>query len=114
MKTRFEPENDEDASRFEELLDCVAHVFSVSREGILSGSKLAMYCTPRHLLATIWSETHSLQDTGWRIGRRHHGTIMHSRERVQYLIEYDPLFADAAQTVLDLMSENLEGNENLS
>ena len=114
MKTRFEPENDEDASRFEELLDCVAHVFSVPKEGILSDSKLSMYCTPRHLLATIWSETHSLQDTGWRIGKRHHGTIMHSRERVQYLVEHDPKFADAAQTVLDLINENLEETENLS
>jgi hypothetical protein len=39
---------------------------------------------------------------------------MHSRERVQYLVEHDPKFADAAQTVLDLINENLEETENLS
>jgi hypothetical protein len=39
---------------------------------------------------------------------------MHSRERVQYLVEHDAKFADAAQMVLDMINENSEENDDLS
>jgi hypothetical protein len=50
-------------------------------------------------VATIWSENHSLQETGYRLDR-HHGAVIHARERVRFLIEHDDRFADKVRECL--------------
>jgi hypothetical protein len=91
--------DDQEADKFAFLVRIVADVFAVTPEQILCRSRFARWVEPRQLVATIWSENHSLQETGYRLDR-HHGAIIHARERVRFLIEHDDRFADKVRECL--------------
>jgi chromosomal replication initiation ATPase DnaA len=82
MKVNWKLYDDQEADKFAFLVRIVAEVFSVTPEQILCRSRFARWVEPRQLVATIWSENHSLQETGYRLDR-HHGAIIHARERVR-------------------------------
>jgi chromosomal replication initiation ATPase DnaA len=100
MKVNWKLYDDAEAEKFAFLVRIVAEVFSVNPEAILSRSRLARLAVPRQLIATIWSENHSLQETGYRLDR-HHGAVIHARERVRFLIEHKEDFADKVRLVLE-------------
>jgi chromosomal replication initiation ATPase DnaA len=99
MKVNWKLYDDQEADKFAFLVRIVAEVFSVTPEQILCRSRFARWVEPRQLVATIWSENHSLQETGYRLDR-HHGAVMHARERVRFLIERNERFADKVREVL--------------
>jgi chromosomal replication initiation ATPase DnaA len=99
MKVNWKLYEDTEADKFAFLVRIVADVFSVTPEQILCRSRFARWVEPRQLVATIWSENHSLQETGYRLDR-HHGAVMHARERVRFLIEHDDRFADKVRECL--------------
>jgi chromosomal replication initiation ATPase DnaA len=99
MKVNWKLYDDMEADKFAFLVRIVADVFSVTPEQILCRSRFARWVEPRQLVATIWSENHSLQETGYRLDR-HHGAIIHARERVRFLIEHDDRFADKVRECL--------------
>ena len=99
MKVNWKLYDDMEADKFSFLVRIVAEVFSVTPEQILCRSRFARWVEPRQLVATIWSENHSLQETGYRLDR-HHGAIIHARERVRFLVEHDDRFADNVRECL--------------
>jgi len=99
MKVNWKLYEDTEADKFSFLVRIVADVFSVTPEQILCRSRFARWVEPRQLVATIWSENHSLQETGYRLDR-HHGAIIHARERVRFLIEHSNGFADKVRECL--------------
>ena len=111
MKVNWKLYDDLEADKFAFLVRIVAEVFSVTPEQILCRSRFARWAVPRQLVATIWSENHSLQETGYRLDR-HHGAIIHARERVRFLIEHKNDFADKVRLVLErLVNEATPENE---
>lgn len=113
MRVNWKLYDDAEADKFAFLVRIVAEVFSVNPEGILSRSRVSRWAVPRQLVATIWSENHSLQETGYRLNR-HHGAVMHARERVRFLIEHKEDFADKVRLVLErLVNEATPENDQL-
>ena len=111
MKVNWKLYDDQEADKFAFLVRIVADVFAVTPEQILCRSRFARWVEPRQLVATIWSENHSLQETGYRLDR-HHGAVMHARERVRFLIEHDDRFADKVRECLQrLVNEALMEEE---
>jgi chromosomal replication initiation ATPase DnaA len=111
MKVNWKLYEDTEVDKFAFLVRIVADVFSVTPEQILCRSRFARWVAPRQLVATIWSENHSLQETGYRLDR-HHGAIIHARERVRFLIEHDDRFADKVRECLQrLVNEATPENE---
>jgi len=111
MKVNWKLYEDTEADKFAFLVRIVAEVFAVTPEQILCRSRFARWVVPRQLVATIWSENHSLQETGYRLDR-HHGAIIHARERVRFLIEHSNGFADKVKLVLErLINEAVPENE---
>jgi chromosomal replication initiation ATPase DnaA len=111
VKVNWKLYEDTEADKFAFLVRIVAEVFSVTPEQILCRSRFARWVEPRQLVATIWSENHSLQETGYRLDR-HHGAIIHARERVRFLIEHDDRFADKVRECLQrLVNEATPENE---
>jgi chromosomal replication initiation ATPase DnaA len=100
MKVNWRPYDDVEADKFAFLVNIVCDVFDVPPGMLLSRSRLHCYAVPRQLVATIWSENHSLQDTGYRLDR-HHGAVIHARERIRYLLEHDDDFADKVRETLE-------------
>jgi chromosomal replication initiation ATPase DnaA len=114
MKVNWKLYDDQEADKFAFLVRIVAEVFSVTPEQILCRSRFARWAVPRQLVATIWSENHSLQETGYRLDR-HHGAIIHARERVRFLIEHKNDFADKVRLVLErLINEATPENDHPS
>lgn len=111
MKVNWRPYDDKEAQKFDFLVKTVSQVFDVPSGMIRSRDRSRCYAVPRQLIATIWSENHSLQDTGFRLDR-HHGAVMHARERVRYLLEHDDSFADKVRETLErLVNEAKPENE---
>jgi len=100
MKVNWKPYDDTEAQKFDFLVEVVCQVFDVPPGMILCRDRSRCYAVPRQLIATIWSENHSLQDTGYRLDR-HHGAVIHARERIRYLLEHDDNFADKVRDTLE-------------
>ena len=93
MNSRFdlmEPEQpgpDYDLEDWNALVDTVCEVFRKSPKRVVSFLRSHDLTMPRHLIAAIWSETHTLEDTTIRCRWKAHKNVYHARERIAELID---------------------------
>ena len=93
MNSRFdlmEPEQpgpDYELEDWNALVDTVCEVFRKSPKRVVSFLRSHDLTMPRHLIAAIWSETHTLEDTTIRCRWKAHKNVYHARERIAELID---------------------------
>lgn len=93
MNSKFdlmEPEQpgpDYELEDWNALVDTVCEVFRKSPKRVVSFLRSHDLTMPRHLIAAIWSETHTLEDTTIRCRWRAHKNVYHARERIAALID---------------------------
>lgn len=80
---------DYDEADWNTLVDTVCEVYRRPRKQVISFLRSHDLCTPRHLVAAIWSETHTLEDTTIRCRWRAHKNVYHARDRIARIITTD-------------------------
>jgi len=66
---------------FRKLVEIVADVYRVLPREICSKKREHMFTQPRHIVAAIWSEGHSLEDTARRLYYGSSATVLEARAR---------------------------------
>jgi hypothetical protein len=91
-----------DKDMMELILNSVAEHYCVSKEMILSKSKMEAYAEPRHIaMAFAYSFTYNNQDvTGKYFGGRDHATVNHAMKKVVNFYETDRNFREIVHTII--------------
>lgn len=91
-----------DKDMMELILNSVAEHYCVSKEMVLSKSKMEAYAEPRHIaMAFSYSFTYNNQDvTGKYFGGRDHATVNHAMKKVVNFYETDRNFREIVHTII--------------
>lgn len=85
---------------FQKLLSIVADVYRLKPAELVTRRRTHNITQPRHVVAAIWSEANSLQDTADRLLMWSPATISDARSRVAKLLAHDGLPAARIKEVM--------------
>lgn len=102
----IEPERPIDQD-WRQLVAIVADVFRVRPVDLKHPRKTRIISTPRHVLAAIWSDGYTLEDTMRRLRWRSTATVSASRSRVERLLADGGLEADRINEVMRRIAKEI-------
>lgn len=86
---------------FAKLIAIVADVFRVRPLAIVSSPRSGPAAEARHLVAALWADRHTLQDTAKRMGVSSHFSIQRSRKKAMKLASKSHGFAEQTAKVVE-------------
>lgn len=91
---------------FQQLVGIVAQEFRVSPRAVASKLRTQEITRARHLVAAIWSETRTLEETSERCRYSNAASVLYARGRVQRMMD-DPRWQGMIQNVIDKVRQEM-------
>ena len=87
------------------LLQSAADVLGVTPEDILGKRKRFTEALARQIVMTLWSESHSLQDSAEIVNRTHHTAAFYARKKTYERLHYCEKSKERMHKILQRYSE---------
>lgn len=95
-----------DIQDFHRLVEIVAEQFRVDPQQLIDFTKKGAYKTPRHVVAAIYSNWATLQETADLLHYKCHQSVYYSRRRVQDLMN-EGRYSKQLLAIMDKVEEEL-------
>jgi len=87
------------------LIQSVADVIGVKPEAITGKRKRYSEALARQLVMTLWSESHSLQDSAEIVNRTHHTAAFYARRKIYERLHYCERSKEQMRKILEKYSQ---------
>jgi len=87
------------------LLQSAADVLGVTPEDILGKRKRFTEALARQIVMTLWSESHSLQDSAEIVNRTHHTAAFYARRKIYERLHYCENSKEQMRAILEKYSQ---------
>lgn len=96
--------NEPEEQDFEVLVDTVCEIMRQDKGLVISKARRHGVTAARNVIAAIWAETHTMQDTARRLRWNSHVHIYHARKRMIAMLG-DEIMAPRIQMILKALQE---------